>query len=218
MRALSTTVLLSLGLATCLVGGTALDGGAVIAQDTGTVYRFGTSKKHTNVTFVSEADVENIYGSTNVVSGQTFLNLDEGKGKCNIRIPIEHMKTGIETRDEHMRSDQWLDAAKYPQIQFRSSEIQLKPGKRAGRFEGTAKGTMSIHGVEKEITVPVKVRKVSDKLAKLIGDGEWVRVTTEFDVKLSDYGIEIPDGPVATKVSPVWQIKFDSYATSAKAR
>lgn len=216
MRSVTARFALVVALCGTLAGVSSLDGGAVVAQESGTVYRFGTSKKHTNVTFVSEAEIENIYGSTNVVEGQTFLNFDEGRGKCNVRIPVEHMKTGIELRDEHMRSDQWLDAEQYPEIQFRSSDVTFSKSGAGGSYRGKAKGEITIHGVTRELEADVRLRKVPEKFSKMIGDGQWVRVTTEFDVKLSDFDIEIPAGQVAAKVSQVWRVKFDSYATTAK--
>ena len=35
-----------------------------------------------------------------------------------------------------------------------------------------------------------------------------------YDVRLSDHGVKIPEGPVQGKVNDVWQVKFACFATT----
>ena len=51
-------------------------------------------------------------------------------------------------KNTHAKSEKWFDVAKYPTIQFTSSTIT----KSASGYE--AKGTLNMHGVQKEIIVP----------------------------------------------------------------
>lgn len=188
-----------------------------LAADSGDVYRFGTHEKHTNVTFTSEADIENIYGMTHVASGSATLDLAGGKGSASITIPVKELRTGIDKRDEHLRSDAWLDEEKFPSITFEAASFDVSAKNREkGLYEATVKGTLTIHGVAKELTTTAKIAAVPEKAAKVLGDGKWVRVTTAFDVRLGDFGIKIPDGPVKGKVSETWAIKFDCYAGTEK--
>ena len=201
-----------------LAGVGAVSGFALAAEDAGKVYRFGTDEKHTNVTFVSEADVENIYGSTHAAKGQTWIDFDALKGKCSISVPVSTMKTGVDLRDEHLRSDAWLDAEQFPDITLSSTGFDLvEKNKAKGIYETKFKGKLTIHGVTKDLETTVKVVKISAEMAKVFGDGgDWVRVTAGFDVTLKDFNVTIPDGPVVAKVSPTWTVKFDCYATTAK--
>src|SRR5258706_14508131 len=94
-------------LATC-IGLAAADDGA------GTTYHFGMHPKYTNITFVSEADIENIYGITHTAKGTTWLDFDTLTGKCSISVPVKSLDTGIPQRNEHLQTDQWLHRANYP--------------------------------------------------------------------------------------------------------
>lgn len=185
------------------------------AADTGTLYNFGLNEKHTNVTFTSEADVENIYGMCHVASGTTWLDLETGKGKARIVVPVKHMKTGIDERDEHLRSDAWLDEEKHPEIVFVSDGFDITAKNRdKGVYEAKVKGTITIKGVKRDIETTARIVAVAEKSAKAagLGDGKWVRVTASFDVPLADFDVKVPDGPVQGKVSPIWAVKFDCYA------
>jgi len=182
-------------------------------------YHFGTHSKHTNMTFTSEADLENIYGTSNVASGTVWLDLAEKKGKASITVPVKNLRTGIELRDEHLRSDQWLDAAKFPDITFATEGFDVaEKNKDKGIWEARVKGKFTMHGVAKDLEAPVRIVTVPAEKAKVLGEGSWVRVTTGFEVKLSDHGVKIPDGPAQGKVNDTWTVKFDCYASTEKAK
>ncbi len=53
-------------------------------------------------------------------------------------------------KNTHAKSANWFDVEKYPTINFTSSAI----AKTSNGFE--AKGTLEMHGVKKEITLPFK--------------------------------------------------------------
>src|ERR1700712_3160574 len=68
--------------------------------------------------------------------------------KFDATIDVASINTGNGMKNTHAKSDKWFDAEKYPTIKFTSTSIT----KTAAGFE--AKGTLSIHGVDKEITLP----------------------------------------------------------------
>lgn len=189
---------------------------AAAGESDARTYRFGTQAKHTNVTFTSEADVENIYGTTNVAGGTVVLDLVDRKGTASITVPVKHLKTGIELRDEHLRSEQWLDEKKHPDITFVAAGFEFaETNKEKGIHEAKAvKGKLTIHGVTKDLETAVRITVVPAEKSKILGEGDWVRVSTGFEVKLSDFGVKIPEGPVQGKVSDVWAVRFDAYAST----
>ncbi|MEO8378728.1 MAG: YceI family protein [Acidobacteriota bacterium] len=65
-------------------------------------------------------------------------------------IQAASMDTGEPARDEHLRSPDFFEVAKYPAITFKSTEVKTKS---ATTFEVT--GDLTMHGVTKRITVPV---------------------------------------------------------------
>jgi polyisoprenoid-binding protein YceI len=71
-----------------------------------------------------------------------------GASNFDVSIDVATINTGNGMKNTHAVSDKWLDAAKYPLIKFTSKSIS----KTATGYE--AKGTLEMHGVQKEITLP----------------------------------------------------------------
>jgi len=61
---------------------------------------------------------------------------------------VATINTGNGMKNTHAQSAKWLDAAKFPVIRFTSKSV----AKTANGFE--AKGTLDMHGVQKEVTLP----------------------------------------------------------------
>jgi polyisoprenoid-binding protein YceI len=68
--------------------------------------------------------------------------------KFAVSIDVATINTGNGMKNTHAVSEKWLDAQKYPLISFTSNEIT----KTSSGFE--AKGTLDMHGVQKEISLP----------------------------------------------------------------
>ncbi|WP_417942210.1 YceI family protein [Flavobacterium sp. RS13.1] len=63
-------------------------------------------------------------------------------------IEVESIATGNWLKNRHAKNDKWLDADKYPNITFKSTKFL----KTAAGF--AVKGILTIHGIQKEITIP----------------------------------------------------------------
>ena len=72
-----------------------------------------------------------------------------------------------------------------------------------------------MHGVSRPITVTADVREIPAAAAKKAGleAGDWVRVSVPFQVKLSDYGVTIPE-MASAKVNDIWQVQVQAFATT----
>lgn len=193
-------------------------GGAAVAQEEGwTLHHFGRDAKHTNISFVSETPVETINGSTNSLAGTFYVNWDKGTAKCNLRVPVKSLQTGIEKRDGHLQNDVWLDAATYPIIQLRSSDIKLTAVRgRTDVFDAKVKGKLTVHGVEVERTIDAKVYRLPATIGSRLGKGDWVKVDAKFDVNIKTHGVtgHTPE-IIGTKVAEVWKASFSCSATTA---
>src|SRR6185503_9681831 len=106
-----------------------------------TTYYVGHHAKYVNITFESEADIESIVGTTNKATGEIKADLEKGTGSVSLTVPVASMKTGIDMRDEHLRSEMWLNAAKYPAITFTSKKVEKGEGSRL-----KVTGDFSMHG------------------------------------------------------------------------
>jgi len=74
-------------------------------------------------------------------------------GASSVRFAIQttSIDTGNERRDNHLRSADFFDVEKFPEITFTSSKVEPRGD---DRYDVT--GTLTMHGVSKEITLPVE--------------------------------------------------------------
>jgi polyisoprenoid-binding protein YceI len=113
---------------------------------------------------------------------------DVTKSSVEAVIKATSIDTGIERRDTHLRTPDFFDVEKYPEITFKSSRIE-KQGKGF-----IAHGTFSMHGVSKEIAIPFTVNGVNTdaKTGKTV-----LGATGRTTVNRRDYGVNFarPDSP-----------------------
>jgi polyisoprenoid-binding protein YceI len=118
----------------------------------------------------------------------TYDDRDVRKSSVVATIKTASIDTGIERRDAHLRTADFFDAEKYPEITFKSSRVV----KRGRGF--IAHGTFTMHGVSKEVALPFTVNGVTrdEKSGKTT-----LGVTARATLKRSDYGITFarPDNP-----------------------
>jgi polyisoprenoid-binding protein YceI len=68
------------------------------------------------------------------------------------RIDVRSINTGIIKRDNHLRSLEFFDVEKYPEISFESRSV-----KQTGSQAGDIMGDLTMHGVTKPIALHVKL-------------------------------------------------------------
>lgn len=175
------------------------------------------------VQFKTSAPLEDIVGTTNKISGEIKVdpkNLGGAANFARFEVDLSSLDTGIGLRDTHMR-EQYLHTDKYPKAIFTLEKIRKSSGSALNPNKTvlvTAEGTLELHGVKRNITVPVKVTYLPESqstMGKL--PGNLLRITTDFDVKLADYKIERPQ-MVLLKVGEVAHINLDLFATDADAQ
>jgi polyisoprenoid-binding protein YceI len=171
----------------------------------GQAYSFGEKPNFTNIIFESSMDLEDIVGSSNSLSGSATISGDGGS--FSFEVPVDSLKTGIDLRDEHLRGEYWFDSKKFPKISFKGETLKKISD---GVYEAT--GKFEIKGVAKELTVKLSTKIISKETAKAAGldEVEFMKVKGEFSLKLSDFGIKIPD-MAAAKVNDLWTIKLSLY-------
>lgn len=68
------------------------------------------------------------------------------------QIDVRSIDTRIKKRDDHLRSAEFFNAEKFPQLTFKSRSV-----KRTGPQSGDILGDLTMHGVTKPITLHVKL-------------------------------------------------------------
>jgi polyisoprenoid-binding protein YceI len=86
------------------------------------------------------------------VSGTVTFDPDDPKAsKVEARIDVNSLHTRDEQRDGHLKSPEFFDTAKYPEIKFVSTSAVPD-----GNNEYLVKGNLTIHGVTKEVVLHVE--------------------------------------------------------------
>ena len=164
-------------------------------------FDFKDPKSVNNAAFKVDAPLEAINGTASGVTGTvTFDSENPGATKGKIVVAANTMTLPNTMQQGHMRGPQWMDAAKYPEITFEATE--LKNAKTEGNVTtADAVGTFSCKGVSKEMTVPVKLTYLKDKLGDRMPNakGDLLVVRSTFTIKRSDFNIN--PGQMEDKVS-----------------
>jgi len=95
--------------------------------------------------------------------------------------------TGVAARDRHLRTADFFDVEKFPEMSFKSSSV-TKKGK-----EWMLNGDLTMRGVTKEISFPFKIVGFykDDKVTKIGVSAETVVNRRDFGV---NYGSNLPNG------------------------
>ena len=128
---------------------------------------------------------------------------------------------GIPLRDEHLRSDMWLDAEGQPNITFTIAGTRnihsVKTSDTFQTYDMTLVGSLSLNRQTRQIEVPARVTflKESEK-TKLKLPGDLLAVRASFNVPLKDFGITGPAGMdlIGSKVSDSITVDVSLFATS----
>ena len=135
--------------------------------------------------------MESINGSASGVSGTvTFDPENPGATTGKIVVATSSLMVPNSMQRQHMLGADWLDAAKFPEISFESKEFKnVKTDGDTTAADLT--GTFTLKGVSKELTVPVKLTYMKDKLAdRMPGQkGDLLVIRASFSIKRADFNI-----------------------------
>lgn len=112
---------------------------------------FTVDPNHSEVSFHIRHMVSQVRGRFNEFSGTVQLdpkNLPASSVEFHIK--AASIDTNVADRDKHLRSADFFDVEKYPEITFKSESIQP-----AGKDKYNVTGTLTMHGVSKKVTLPV---------------------------------------------------------------
>src|SRR3954470_20377776 len=146
---------------------------------------------HSFVIFrIKHMDVGHVYGRFNEPSGSvTIDDADLAKSTFSLELQTAKVDTGIQKRDEHLKSPDFFNAKQFPTIKFASTAVK----KTDKGYEVT--GDLTIHGVTKPITLNIEQTGQG-----AMGPRQILGFETTVDLKRSDFGMKNMLGPAADDV------------------
>ncbi len=75
---------------------------------------------------------------------------DPTNSSIEVRIDAKAIWTGVEQRDDHLRSSDFLDAENHPEITFKGNQVEVK-----GEHDFAVTGDLTIRGVTREVSLTV---------------------------------------------------------------
>jgi len=156
---------------------------------------------HSGVLFrIKHMGVSNFYGRFNKVEGSYSLNTDKpGRSTVSIQIDAASMDTNSQQRDDHIKSQDFLNTTQYPTILFDSSKITAVK-KKKNTFKVT--GDLEFHGVTKSVTFEATlVGEANTRMGQRSGfEGELI-------IQRSDFGMTGMMGAVGDEVKLIFFIE-----------
>jgi polyisoprenoid-binding protein YceI len=141
--------------------------------------------------------------------GQGTLEFDASdptRSAVTVTIPLDTLYTGVPGLDDHFRSGDFFDTAKYPIATFRSTEVEK--GSMKNQFK--VKGDLTLHGTTRPVTLDVTIVRIGTNprtnLPTVGFDGTTI-------LKRSEFGM----GKYVPQVSDEIELRVISQAVQATA-
>jgi len=140
------------------------------------------------VTHLGVSEVEGYFNVFDVklsASDETFSD-----AVVELTANVKTIDTDNKRRDDHLRSPEFFDAAKYPKMTFKSKSV-----KKAGDKKYKVSGDLTMHGVTRPAEIDVTLNAVVDNTYSKQRVAGFRATTT---LKRSDFGVGT--GPAAATV------------------
>lgn len=148
--------------------------------------RYKTVESH--IQFYSDAPMEDIFAVNEMASSI----IDVETMTIAIVVPIQGFQFKKKLMQTHF-NENYLESDKYPKATFKGKIENWD--RRSNDSTATAKGTLEIHGVEREVAIDGIVME----------EGENLLLKTSFPIKLEDYKVKIPKA-VFYKIAEVVEV------------
>ncbi|REJ84488.1 MAG: polyisoprenoid-binding protein [Bacteroidetes bacterium] len=150
------------------------------AQD---VKSWKIDKAHSSVNFSVNHFFSAVTGKFREFSGEIHFdpaNLKSSKATFNIK--VSSIDTDDEKRDKHLQSEDFFDAANYPEIKFVSTRIEKINDKLFNVY-----GKLSMRKTTKDVVLPLRITGLMDNPWKEGSVIMGIAISTKID--RTDYGI-----------------------------
>ncbi len=155
---------------------------ATTQQPSSTVTQWRVDRAHSNVEFaVKHMMITTVRGRFSEVDGTVrWDEANQSRSQVEVSIKAASIDTRNPERDAHLRSPDFLDAEKYPEMTFRSTRVEHLGGTRL-----RISGDLTIHGV----TRPVVLDATEEGRGKDPWGGQRAGFTATTSLDRRDFGL-----------------------------
>jgi len=116
---------------------------------------YAIDANHSTIGFsIEHMGLNMVYGRFNEYSGSaTYDAVDVTKSSVTFSARTASVDTGVAKRDDHLRTADFFDVAKYPTIDFAGERVEKT--KEGGLV---LHGTLTLHGVAEKVAIPFRMR------------------------------------------------------------
>lgn len=172
--------------------------------------KFEIDPVHSTIGFKVKHLFSYVTGRFNDVQGTITVDAAKPEDSAvEVKIATKSINTANEKRDTHLRSPDFFDAEKFPEMTFKSKKVV-----RTGEDTADVTGDFTLHGVTKEVVLKVKFLGKGKGMTGGLQTG-WEAKTA---IKRSDYGLtwsKIIEGTAV--VGDEIEIELQIEAPAAKA-
>ncbi len=116
----------------------------------------------------------------NAVGTVTLDDATPANSSVEVSFAIDGVNTGVPKLDEHLKSADFFDAAKFPTATFKSTRVEPTSATTA-----KVTGDLTLHGVTKPVTLDVTLNQKGPNMMKKLTAG----FTAKGTINRSDFGI-----------------------------
>ncbi len=160
---------------------------------------------HTHPGFaISHFGFSTFRGRFDKTSGAITIDRDKKTLSADVTIDVNSVSTGVAKLDEHLKSPDFFDAAKFPTITFKATDLKFSGDKLS-----SASGDLTIHGLTKPVKLDVKNLKCGPHpLKKVPACGADLTAT----IKRSEFGVSAYSPNVGEEVALEIQVEAQAAA------
>lgn len=129
------------------------------------------------ISFFSKSPLEDI----DAINKKAVIVLKTTTNDIQFGVPMISFKFPKPLMEEHF-NENYVESNKFPTCTFKGKINETIDYTKDGEHKVTAKGTMNLHGVSKEVEAP----------GTLTIKGKEISLVSSFKIKVADYGIKVP--------------------------
>ncbi|MEY3085498.1 MAG: hypothetical protein RL037_1678 [Bacteroidota bacterium] len=161
--------------------------------------KYSLDKAHSRLGFkIKYMGIVDVHGEFNKFDVTVSLNNGSWDGaSVEMNAESKSIYTGVESRDNHLRSEDFFDVEKYSKLTFKSNSVKKVKNKYI------ISGDFTMHGVTKNIKLIGESTGVAKK-----GENEAIGLRITGIVKRSDFNIGEPSGGLADGVQLIADLEL----------